>query len=288
MSHTGEGIKLLSTDAQGKYSLTPAGDMLRSDHPASIRSFMLMINEESKDAWRAVGTKSLSSGLSGFKAAFGKEFWAWHSEKGHETQMAQFDEAMRSFSVEMAGSLLVDWAPPTEDALVCDIGGGAGHMTAAMAHHYPKLKGIVFDLPKVVASSTKETLRELGVSDRVSTVGGSFLEPLPAALSSCDAFYLKFILHDWADEECVSILSAIKAVAKEGSQIVTTDFILGVDGANMEMAKRNMDINMMAVNPPGAGERTFEEYAALFTRAGFAKPQLVKLRDIISTVVTEV
>ena len=112
--------------------------------------------------------------------------------------------------------------------------------------------------------------------------------PLPAALSSCDAFYLQFILHDWADEECVSILSAIKAVAKEGSQIVTTDFILGVDGANMEMSKRNMDINMMAVNPPGAGERTFEEYAALFTRAGFAKPQLVKLRDIISTVVTEV
>ena len=158
-----------------------------------------------------------------------------------------------------------------------------------MAHHYPKLKGIVFDLPKVVASSAKDTLAELGVSDRVSTVGGSFLEPLPAALSSCDAFYLQFILHDWADEDCVSILSAIKAVAKEGSQIVTTDFILGVDGANMEMAKRNMDINMMAVNPPGAGERTFEEYAALFSRAGFTKPsQLVKLRDIISTVVTEV
>ena len=157
MMRAGEGIKLLSTDAQGKYSLTPAGDMLRSDHPASIRSFMLMINEETKDAWRAVGTKSLSSGLSGFKAAFGKEFWAWHSEPSHATQMAQFDGAMRSFSVEMAGSLLVDWAPPAEDALVCDIGGGAGHMTAAMAHHYPKLKGIVFDLPPV-AKRAKETL----------------------------------------------------------------------------------------------------------------------------------
>ena len=74
MMRAGEGIKLLSTDAQGKYSLTAAGDMLRSDHPASIRSCMLMIHEETKDAWRAVGTKSLSSGLSGFKAAFGKDF----------------------------------------------------------------------------------------------------------------------------------------------------------------------------------------------------------------------
>ena len=289
MMRAGEGIKLLSTDAQGKYSLTPAGDMLRSDHPGSLRSFMLMINEETTKAWRAAGTKSLSSGQSGFKEAFGKEWWAWHNEPSRATQMRQFDAAMRSLNADVSGALLVDWAPPKEDALVCDIGGGAGHMTAAMAHHYPKLKGIVFDQPKVVASSTKETLSELGVSDRVSTVGGSFLEPLPAALSSCDAFYLKFILHDWADEECVSILSAIKAVAKEGSQIVTTDFILGVDGANMEMSKRNMDINMMAVNPPGAGERTFEEYAALFARAGLAKPpQLVKLRDLISTVVTEV
>ena len=85
------------------------------------------------------------------------------------------------------------------------------------------------------------------------------------------------------------IRDRIKAVAKEGSQIVTTDFILGVDGANMEMSKRNMDINMMAVNPPGAGERTFAEYAALFARAGFAKPpELVKMRDLVSTVVTEV
>ena len=289
MMRAGEGIKLLSTDAQGKYSLTPAGHMLRSDHPGSLRSFMLMINEETTKAWRAAGTKSLSSGQSGFKEAFGKEWWAWHNEQAHATQMRQFDAAMRSLNADVSGALLIDWAPPAEDALVCDIGGGAGHMTAAMAHHYPKLKGIVFDQPKVVASSTKETLAELGVSDRVSAIGGSFLEPLPAALSSCDAFYLQFILHDWADEDCVKILSAIKAVAKEGSQIVTTDFILGVDGANMEMAKRNMDINMMAVNPPGAGERTFEEYSALFARAGFAKPsQLVKLRDIISTVVTEV
>ena len=46
---------------------------------------------------------------------------------------------------------------------------------------------------------------------------------------------------------------------------------------------------MMAANPPGAGERTFAEYAALFSRAGFAKPsQLVKMRDLVSTVVTEV
>ena len=288
MMHAGEGVKLLSTDAEGKYSLTPAGELLRSDHPGSLRAFMLMINEETKESWRAAGTNSLSSGLSGFKAAYGKEFWAWHSEPGHSTQMGQFDGAMRSFSAEISGSLLVDWAPPSEDALVCDIGGGVGHMTAAMAAHYPKLQGLVFDLPPVVARA-KQTLSELKVSDRVSTLGGSFLEPLPAALSKCDVFYLKFILHDWADEECISILSAIKSVAKKGATIATTDFILGVDGPNMEMTKRLMDVNMMASNQPGARERTFDEYKALFTKAGIANnPELVKMRDLVSTVVVTV
>jgi predicted O-methyltransferase YrrM len=288
MMSAGVGIKLLSLSDAGRYSLTPAGDMLRADHPGSLRAFMLMINEETKDAWRAAGTASLKTGVSGFKERYGVEFWDWHSEPSHTKQMAQFDGAMKSFSAEMSGSLLVDWQPPTPDAVVCDIGGGVGHMVAAMAEHYPSLKGVLFDLPPV-AKRAAEALAEKGLSGRVSTLGGSFLESLPAELSRCDAFYLKFILHDWADEECVSILSAIKAVAKEGSQIVTTDFILGVDGANMEMSKRMMDINMMAANPPGAGERTWEEYAALFARAGFAKPsQLVKMRDLVSTVVTEV
>ena len=64
-----------------------------------------------------------------------------------------------------------------------------------------------------------------------------------------------------------------------------TDFILGIDGAAMEMNKRMMDVNMMASNPPGARERTWAEYAALFDKAGISgKPRLIKMRDLVSTV----
>ena len=76
MMSAGEGVRLLA--AKGDvYSLTPAGDMLRSDHPSSMRDFMLMINEETKFAWRAAGTTALQSGRCGFKEAFGEgdEFW---------------------------------------------------------------------------------------------------------------------------------------------------------------------------------------------------------------------
>lgn len=249
-----------------------------------MRDFMLMINEETKFAWRATGTIALKTGNSGFKEHFGKEFWAWHSGMGRERQMAQFDGAMKGFSSEISGSLLVDWAPPAKDATVCDIGGGMGHMLIALAEHWPQTTGVVFDLPPVAARA-KANIESAGFAARLRTIGGSFMDELPAELAKCDVFYLKFILHDWGDADCIRILKRITAVAKAGAQIVSTDFILGTDGANMEMSKRMMDVNMMASNPPGASERTWESYAALFRAAGVpGTPALIKMRDLVSTV----
>ena len=95
---------------------------------------------------------------------------------------------------------------------------------------------------------------------------------------------MKFILHDWDDARCVKILKNIAAVAKPGAKVVTTDFILEVDGASMEMNKRMMDINMMASNPAGARERPWVQYRGLFESAGLKGASLVKMRDLVSTV----
>ena len=217
MMNAGVGVKLLAEDAK-VYTLTGAGDMLRADHPASLRDFMLMINEETKSSWRAAG--NLKTKASGFRQAFDKEFWEWHSEPAHSMQMAQFDGAMKAFSGEMSGSLLSDWAPPTPNATVCDIGGSVGHMLVAMAEHYPDLKGMVFDLPPVAERAAKN-IQDRGLSERVQTVKGSFFEPLPEKLGQCDVFYMKFIIHDWDDADCVKILRNIAAVGKKGAKVVT-------------------------------------------------------------------
>jgi len=283
MMAAGSSLRLLSASSAGIYTLAGAGNLLQSDHPGSLRSFMLMINEESKDAWRAAGTKSLETGASGFKERFGKEFWDWHGGRGNGRQMAQFDAAMKSFSAEISGSLLLDWAPPKADAVVCDIGGGVGHMLMAIAEHWPNTTGIVFDLPPV-ARRADAALQDAGLSERLRALGGSFLEPLPKALEICDVFYLKFILHDWEDASCISILQNLAAVAKPGAKVVSTDFILGLDGAAMELSKQMMDINMMAANPAGARERQWSQYSALFEAAGLKGARLIKMRDLVSTV----
>ncbi|KAL1528236.1 hypothetical protein AB1Y20_009594 [Prymnesium parvum] len=280
MMRAGEAIGLLVPHEKA-YSLSPAGDLLRSEHPHSMRAFMLMINEESREAFRTAGTKSLKSGVSGFKERYGEEFWEFHSK--HPKQMTQFDNAMKSLSHFVVGSLLRDWTPPAPDAFVCDVGGGIGEMVLSMATHYPQLKGLTFDLPPVAANAAK-FFASRGVESRLSAVGGSFLETLPAQLKKCDVFYMKFVLHDWSDSDCVKILKNVKAAAKPGSKIVSTDFILGLDGSAMEKTKKLMDINMMGSCPSGGRERTVEEYMNLYLEAGLPRPTLIKMRDVVSSV----
>jgi len=248
---------------------------------------LLMNNEETREAWRAVGTASLRTGESGFKQHFGTDFWDWHDDPKNLRQKTQFNMAMKSFSAETVGSLLVDWAPPKLDAVVCDLGGGVGHILVAIAQHYPQLGGILFDLPPV-AKRAAANFAESGLDGRLKTMGGSFLEPLPAQMGQCDVFYMKFIMPDWPDEECVTILRNIAAVAKRGASFVTTDFILDLDGEVMETGKRLADINMLAAQPAGAQERTYDEFVSLFTGAGLmATPKLIRMRDVVTTMVVE-
>ena len=102
-------------------------------------------------------------------------------------------------------------------------------MTAAMAHHYPKPKGIVFDLPPVAKRATG---RPSSGSPTASRRSAAASRGAPAALSSCDAFYLKFILHDWADEARLDPLGD-QGGGQGGLRSSPTHHI-GVDGANME------------------------------------------------------
>ena len=63
------------------------------------------------------------------------------------------------------------------------------------------------------------TLDARGVTSRVERVSGSFFESVPAG---GDVYLLKHILHDWNDDECVSILSNVrKAMAPNGRVVVT-------------------------------------------------------------------
>src|SRR5438105_5999325 len=128
---------------------------------------------------------------------------------------AVFNQAMTSYSAIQTQEVLAALA--AEDfsriRMLCDVGGGHGHLGCALAQAYPHLNVTILDLPAVVAETVQLWAPKLGLSERCRYFAGDMFREVPAA----DAFLLKFVLHDWTDAECVRILAnARRAVSGAG------------------------------------------------------------------------
>lgn len=264
------------------YSLTPVGDMYLKDN---LHSFLMMINEETRDAWRGASTEVIKSGkVSGFEASFGgKDFWTYHNARPEKS--AQFDRAMKSLGGGATGAMISDWKPSREDIMFCDIGGGLGHALAHVLEHYPRMRGMVLDQPES-AKRANEYLKEKGLSNRAEAVGGSFFDPFPEKFSECDVYHIRYIMHDWPDAENVLILknikeSAARAPTKSKKSVAVVDQVIDTGASPaMEQSKRLMSINMVASNPYGSRERTVSEHEELFTAAGFSGAKDIKMTSL--------
>jgi SAM-dependent methyltransferase len=138
---------------------------------------------------------------------------------------------------------------------VVDVGGGTGAMLAAILHKRPEIRGTLVDLPRTVALAA-ETFRAAGVAERVTTVGQSFFDPLPAG---ADLYLLRDILNDWPDQEATAILSRCAEAARPTGRVVV------LKGIGPDEAPRSLSIEMVLV---GGKHRTVGEFRRLARAAG--------------------
>ena len=77
-----------------------------------------------------------------------------------------------------------------------DVAGGHGKLIAGILQAYPAMRGMLFDMPHVLAGAAP-ALEAAGVADRCQLVSGDFFESVPRG---GDAYLLRRIIHDWDDE----------------------------------------------------------------------------------------
>jgi len=88
------------------------------------------------------------------------------------------------------------------------LGGGRGGLLAEILTRYPRMHGVLFDQPDVVACATA-VLDRAGVSDRCQLVGGDFFRVVPDVKhEGRAALILKAVIHDWPDDDSIAILGA--------------------------------------------------------------------------------
>jgi len=179
----------------------------------------------------------------------------------HPDEAAAFTASMTNLSIAAAADVAA--VLDTRGVrLALDVGGAGGHVIRAMMKVNPELRGGVFDLPHIVPAAA-EAARDDGLSDRFTTVGGSFFEEVPPA----DLYVLKYILHDWDDDSCVRILRNCRSSLVEGGRVVIVDHL--VSGIGKPGIAPLMDMNMLAMT--GGRERDMREFDALFAAAGLRR-----------------
>ncbi|MFQ5744951.1 MAG: methyltransferase, partial [Acidobacteriota bacterium] len=199
----GLGI-LTERDAQ-RFALTPLGEALKTDAPGSARATLIAFcGPAFWHSWEEI-IYSLETGKTGFEKACGMPLFEYLAQ--HPEEASYFSQAMVGFhgAEPPAVAAAYDFSGVKT---VVDVGGATGNMLAAILSQHAAPRGVLFDRPHVVRDAPA-LLKASGVEERVTIDPGDFFERVPAG---GDAYLLSHIIHDWNEDQCLTILGHCRNV----------------------------------------------------------------------------
>ncbi|KAK9109370.1 hypothetical protein Sjap_017430 [Stephania japonica] len=271
----------ISPEDQTKYySLTPITRLLKN-HDHSMAALVLLESSPVMLApWHALSGRVRDEGRAAFEATHGESLWDYNAK--HPKHSKLVNDAMASNARIVLPVVLKGRAEVFEGiGTVVDVGGGNGSALQTMIKAFPWIKGINFDLPHVVAAAPEIA--------GVEHVGGSMLEFVPKA----DAAFVMNVLHDWGDEECITILRKCReAVPKDKGKVIMVEAVIKEEKHEIDDEKEEklkglrlmMDMVMMAHTTTGK-ERTQQEWEYVVTQAGFTKCIVKPIQAIPSIII---
>ncbi len=264
-------VDVFREDDQGRFSLRPLGRLLSSDAPGSKRSLARMAGAEFYRSWGGL-LSAVERGGAAFDNVFGKPFFRYMSANPERWRI--YDDAMTGIHDSETIPVLdaYDFAP---FRTVVDVGGGNGMALAAILRRCPAAHGVLFDLSPVVERA-REIPGGCGDSGRCSFVGGNFFDSVPG---SGDAYLLRHVLHDWDDNDAVTILQNCRDAMQSGGRVLVVETV--IPSGNEPCFGKWLDLMMLVV---GGQERTREQYERLFSAAGLRLTRIVPTAHEVSVI----
>jgi flavonol 3-O-methyltransferase/caffeic acid 3-O-methyltransferase len=200
----------------------------------------------------------LNGGLP-FEKAHGMPAFKYHGTDPRFNRV--FNEGMKNHSTIITKKLLESYTGFDGLRALVDIGGGTGATIHAITSKYPQLSGVNFDLPHVIS--------EAPPYPGVRHIGGDMFKEVP---SGADAILMKWILHDWTDEQCATLLRNCYNALPPHGKVVVVECVLPVNPADASRnAQAVFTVDMiMLTDTPGGKERYQREFEMLAKGAGFA------------------
>jgi O-methyltransferase/methyltransferase family protein len=267
------GLGVLTERDGQRFALTTLGEALKTGAPGSARAtLMAFCGPAFWRGWEEF-VYSLKTGKTGFERAHGMPFFEYLAQ--HSEEASDFSEAMVGYhgTEPPAVARAYDFSG---FKTIVDVGGATGNMLAAVLCQHQAPRGILYDRPHVV-SDAPALLKARGVEARVAIESGDFFERVPPG---GDAYLLSHIIHDWNEEQCLTILGHCRKGMPSHGRLLIVETVL--PAGDTPHQGKVQDMVMLVF--PGGQERTEAEYHSLLGQAGFRLSRVVPTESIVSVI----
>ncbi|KAJ6476547.1 O-methyltransferase, partial [Mycena vitilis] len=243
----------------------------------------------------------LNPGKLPFNIAFRTDeaMFAWYQRPENAYNVGRFAVAMRGTAATEPQDMIFqgfDWSALPSNGTIVDVGGGIGHLSLTIAQKYPHLRIANQDLAAPIELSKafwNDNFPSHLQSNMVDLYVHDFFEPQP--IKDAAAFLMRYILHDWPDEQVITILSHLRSAATPTTRLVIIEKIVPfassedstesrtneIPGASRPVAQFPLLPNWGAATADlylydltmhvllGAVERTLDGFHDVLTRSGW-------------------
>ncbi|MBI2818293.1 MAG: methyltransferase [Acidobacteria bacterium] len=254
------------------FAQTEASRHLASSESESLREMVLWMSDQFHFRVYSELMHSVQTGGTVIEKLWGCDCFQYFDRDKTEGEV--FHAAMSSFS-GMETPAILDAYDFNGLNTLADIAGGHGYLLTSILQKHADVRGILFDLPQVVAGA-KSRIASMGLDSRCKMASGNFFEAVPPA----DNYVMKHIIHDWDDARALTILQNCASAMRGKGKVIVIDMV--ISPGNQPHFAKWLDIEMLTM--PGGRERTEDDFADLFFRAGLRLSRIVRTKAPVCVV----
>jgi hypothetical protein len=269
----GAAFGLLEEVEPQSFTLTPLGELLRSDVPGSVRDYAIAM--VAPGHWLPCGRleQAIKSGKPSFPEVFGMDLWEYHARRTEEG--IDYSKMLSNVSELIVGDVAARYDVSPFQKVV-DLGANSGRLLASLLCAAPAAKGVLFDLPHMIAGA-RPVVEKLAVSERIELIAGDFFQEVPGG---GDLYILMRILHLWDDAQCTRILQNIHCASKPQSKLLIIERLLPArpEPSPVYFSDLNMLIRV------GGRERSRKSFHTLLGSAAYAVERIIPISGFFNVI----